>query len=99
MSIYIYPISSFIMPIQYSEITIIINLEKEPIMNYFNRLLLGNENETNDNDTIIILFEDSIIHEVKKECTNNSKIIICNQFRGSINCCADILIYLPNPFN
>jgi len=62
------------MPIQYAEITILINLEKEPIMNYFNRLL-GNENETNDNDTIIILFEDSIICDVKKECTN-SKIIM-----------------------
>jgi hypothetical protein len=58
------------MPIQYAEITIIINLEKEPIMNYFNRLLLRNENQTNDNDTIILLFEDGIICDVTKECTS-----------------------------
>jgi len=55
------------MPIKYAEITIIINTEKESILNYFNRLLLGNENETNDNDTIIILFDDGIICDVKKE--------------------------------
>ena len=58
------------MPMKYAEITIIINLEKEPMLNYFSRLLLGNENTTNDNDTIIILFDDGIIYDVKKECTN-----------------------------
>ena len=41
------------MPIKYAEITIIINTEEETILNYFNRLI-GNENKTNDNDTIII---------------------------------------------
>jgi hypothetical protein len=61
------------MPIKYAEITIIINTEKETIINYFNRLLLGNENETNDNDTIIILFDDGIIYDVKKEYNTNTK--------------------------
>jgi hypothetical protein len=60
------------MPIKYAEITIIINTEKETILNYFNRLLLGVENETTDNDTIIILFDDGIIYNVKKECTNKN---------------------------
>ena len=55
------------MPIKYAEITIIINTEKESMSNYFNRLLLSNENKTTDNDTIIILFDDGIIHDVKKE--------------------------------
>ena len=66
------------MPIKYAEITIIINTEKETIINYFNRLLLGNENETNDNDTIIILFDDGTIYDVKKECKNtntNTKLL------------------------
>jgi hypothetical protein len=58
------------MPIKYGEITIIRNLEKETMFNYFNRILIGNENSTNDNDTIIILFDDGIICDVKKECTN-----------------------------
>jgi hypothetical protein len=57
------------MPIKYAEITIIINSEKESMINYFYRLL-GNENKTNDNDTIIILFDDETIYDVKKECTN-----------------------------
>jgi hypothetical protein len=57
------------MPIKYAEITIIINLEKESMINYFYKLL-GNENKTNDNDTIIILFDDETIYDVKKECTN-----------------------------
>ena len=51
----------------YAEITIITNLKEEPIFNYFNRLLLGNENQTNDNDTIIILFDDGTICDVKSE--------------------------------
>jgi hypothetical protein len=54
------------MPIKYAEITIIRNLKEETIINYFNRLL-GNENITNNNDTIIILFDDSTISDVKKE--------------------------------
>ena len=58
------------MPIKYAEITIIINTEKETMINYFNRLL-GNENETTDNDTIIILFDDGIICDVKKEYNTN----------------------------
>ena len=58
------------MPIKYAEITTIFNLEKETMMNYFNRLLLKNENQTTDNDTIIILFEDGIICDVTKECTS-----------------------------
>lgn len=64
------------MPIKYAEITIIINTEKESILNYFNRLLLRNENVTNDNDIIIILFDDGIICDVKKECKNtNTKLL------------------------
>jgi len=64
------------MPIKYAEITTIFNLEKETMMNYFNRLLLGNENQTNENDTLIISFEeDEVICDVTKECTN-SKIIM-----------------------
>ena len=55
------------MPIKYAEITIIINTEKETMINYFSRLLLGHENSTTDNDTIIILFDDGIICDVKKE--------------------------------
>jgi hypothetical protein len=54
------------MPIKYAEITIIINTEKETMTNYFNRLI-GNENQTTDNDTIIILFDDGIICDIKKE--------------------------------
>jgi hypothetical protein len=65
------------MPIKYSEITIIINTEKETMSNYFNRILLNDENETTDNDTIIILFDDGIIYDVKKECQNkNINILI-----------------------
>ena len=63
------------MPIKYAEITIIINTEKETILNYFNRLI-GNENKTNDNDTIIILFDDGIICDVKKEYKNTNTNII-----------------------
>jgi len=55
------------MPIKYAEITIIRNLEEEHIFNYLNRILLGNENSVNDNDTIIILFDDETIYDVKKE--------------------------------
>jgi hypothetical protein len=60
------------MPIKYAEITTIINLEKETMMNYFNRLI-GNENKTSDHDTVIILFDDETIFDVKRECTNNTK--------------------------
>lgn len=65
------------MPIKYAEITTIFNLEKETMMNYFNRLLLMNENQTNENDTIIISFEENeVICDVKKECLNNSKVMM-----------------------
>lgn len=63
------------MPIKYAEITIIINTEKETMIDYFNRLI-GNENKTNDNDTIIILFDDGIIIDVKKEYKNTNTNII-----------------------
>jgi hypothetical protein len=55
------------MPIKYAEITIIIDLEKESTINYFNRLV-GNENKMTENDKIIILFDDETICDVKKEC-------------------------------
>ena len=58
------------MPIKYAEITIIKNLKEETILNYFNRLLLENENKTNDNDTIIILFDDDPIFTEKNEYIN-----------------------------
>ena len=63
------------MPIKYAEITIITNTEKETISNYFNRLL-GNQNKTSDNDNIIILFDDGIICDVKKEYNTNTNIIM-----------------------
>jgi len=72
------------MPIKYAEITIIINTEKESILNYFNRLL-GNENQTTDNDTIIILFDDGIIYNVKKECENKNTNIIIGPIRFKTN--------------
>jgi hypothetical protein len=53
------------MPIKYAEITIIFNEEKETMKNYFNRILFGNENKTNDNDNIIILFDDESIYDTK----------------------------------
>jgi hypothetical protein len=64
------------MPIKYAEITIIINTEKESIINYFNRIVLNDENKTTDNDTIIILFDDETICDVKKECKNKNINII-----------------------
>jgi hypothetical protein len=60
------------MPIKYAEITIIRNLEKETIFNYFNRILLGKENSTNDNDTIIILFDDETVCDVKNKYTDKN---------------------------
>ena len=59
------------MPIKYAEITIIRNLEEEGIFDYLNRLLLGNENLVNDNDSIIILFDDETIYDIKND--NNDK--------------------------
>jgi len=53
------------MPIRYAEITIIKNLKEESMLRYFNRTLLGNENSINDNDTIIILFDDETIYDTK----------------------------------
>jgi hypothetical protein len=60
------------MPIKYAEITIIRNLEKETIFNYFNRILLGSENSTNDNDTIIILFDDETVYDNKNKYTDKN---------------------------
>lgn len=59
------------MPIKYAEITIIFNEEKETMKNYFNRILFGNENKTNNNDNIIILFDDESIYDTKN--TENIK--------------------------
>jgi hypothetical protein len=66
------------MPIKYAEITITINTEKETMSNYFSRILLGDENTITDNDSIIILFDDGIICDVKKEYNTklNKNIII-----------------------
>ena len=57
------------MPIKYAEITIIKNLEKESIFEYFNRLIQS-EIVVNDYDTIIILFDDETTYDVKKEYTD-----------------------------
>jgi hypothetical protein len=54
------------MSIKYAEITIVRNLGKENWFNYCKRLM-GNENIVNDNDTIIILFEDGSICDVNRE--------------------------------
>ena len=54
------------MPIKHAEITISRNLEKETWICYYKRLL-GEENIVNDNDTLIILFDDGTICDVKSE--------------------------------
>ena len=72
------------MPMKYAEITIIINTEKETMSNYFNRLFLGNENKASDSDTIIILFDDGIISDVKKECTNTNIIMGPRSFKTNL---------------
>ena len=69
---------------KYAEITIIINTEKESIINYFNRIILNDENKTTDNDTIIILFDDGIISDVKKECTNTNIIMGPRSFKTNV---------------
>lgn len=48
------------MTIKYAEVTIVIDLEKRSIFNYFGRLI-GNETIPNENDNIIILFDDDDI--------------------------------------
>lgn len=54
------------MAIQYAEITIIRNLEEESIFRGLGRLL-GFENSTNENDTIIVHFEkDGTIYDTKE---------------------------------
>ena len=55
------------MPIKYAEITIIINLQEESMFNYLNRWVLKNENKTNDNDTIIALFDDGSVLDNNEE--------------------------------
>ena len=63
------------MPIKYAEITIIKNLEKESIFEYFSRLIQI-EIVVNDYDTIIILFDDETTHDVKKEYTDKKFIML-----------------------
>jgi hypothetical protein len=62
------------MPVKYAEITIVINVKEEKWLNYCKRLL-GNENSVNENDTIIILFDDGIICDVKRECVDTPFIM------------------------
>ena len=57
------------MPIRYAEITIIRNLNEETILCYLNRLL-GNENKTTEQDTIILLFDDETICDCKNKNIN-----------------------------
>lgn len=54
------------MTIKYAEITIIRNLEQETIFRAMSRYI-GYENITNDNDTIIIIFDDDTICDTKDE--------------------------------
>lgn len=62
------------MPIKYAEITIIINLKKEPMIKYLNRLI-SNENSMDDNDTILVVFDtDESICEINNETTNKSLV-------------------------
>ena len=57
------------MPIKYAEITIVRNLAEETWICYYKRLL-GEENIVNDYDTIIILFDDGPIIDIKDEYIN-----------------------------
>jgi len=59
---------------KYAEITVIFNLNAETIYNRISRVL-GNENETTETDTIIILFEDGTISDVKKEYRDKKFLI------------------------
>ena len=54
------------MSIKYAEITIIRNIEEENIFRTLSRYL-GYENTSNDNDTIIITFDDGTICDIKDE--------------------------------
>jgi len=71
------------MPIKHAEVTIIINLEYQSMLNYLNGLL-GNENKTNDNDVIIVLFDDETVSDVKKEYINTKFNM------GPISCDANV---------
>ena len=84
------------MPIKYAEITIARNLEEENWFNYLKRLT-GNENIVNDNDTIIILFEDGSISDVKSEYVDKQFKMgpkgfksVLTRFRHLLNVCAKV---------
>ena len=79
------------MSMKYAEITIIKNLKEETILNYFNRLLLGNENKTNDNDTIIILFDDGNIFTEKNEYINKKFKIGPKSVSSRLPICFEII--------
>jgi len=51
---------------KYAEITVILNLNEESIFYRITRFL-GHENQTNETDTLILLFGDGTICDVKKE--------------------------------
>jgi hypothetical protein len=54
------------MCIKYAEITIIRNIEEENVFRTLSRYF-GYENTSNDNDTIIIEFDDGTIYDIKDE--------------------------------
>lgn len=54
------------MSIKYAEITIIRNIEEENVFRTLSRYL-GYENTSNDNDTIIMIFDDGTICDTKDE--------------------------------
>lgn len=61
------------MTIKYAEITIIRNIEEEHIFTTLTRYF-GYENNCNDNDTIIINFDDGYICDIKDEYTDKKYI-------------------------
>lgn len=54
------------MPIKFAEVSIIRNIEKESIFNTISRYL-GNENKLDDNDTIIITFDDGTFCDTRDD--------------------------------
>jgi hypothetical protein len=68
------------MPIKYAELTIIRNLEEESIFSFVKRMF-GNENSVTDNDTIILLFDDETICDVKKEYIDKQYVFGPNAYQ------------------
>lgn len=64
------------MTIKYGEITVIRNVEEETFVSYYIvRTLFDREGSFTDKDTIIILFDDETIYEVKDDNISNNNIL------------------------